>query len=85
MVMRYAINYEDLSMHVDAPIRFFGNATKAAAAIGVNVSNMTRWKQKRDGIIPADQAVRFVLASKYMLDLGWDDYADTKEAQKQAA
>ena len=71
-------------MRIDDVAKFFGNAAKACNAIGTSQSNFTKWKKLNNGIVPAQHAVSFVIASIGELRLGLEDYSISK-TQDQAA
>ncbi|WP_274449758.1 hypothetical protein [Aeromonas caviae] len=71
-------------MRIDDVAKFFGNAAKACNAIGTSQSNFTKWKKLNNGIVPAQHAVSFVIASNGELRLGLEDYSISK-TQDQAA
>ncbi|MGU5575430.1 hypothetical protein [Aeromonas caviae] len=66
-------------MRIDDVAKFFGNAAKACNAIGTSQSNFTKWKKLNNGIVPAQHAVSFVIASNGELRLGLEDYPLIKE------
>lgn len=71
-------------MRIDAPIKFFGSAAKAASAIGYNRVCFNDWKKKNNGIVSPKAAVLFVEASGGELDFGFSDYT-SPEREVQAA
>ena len=71
-------------MRINDLTKFFGNAAKACNAIGTSQSNFTKWKKLNNGIVPAQHAVSFVIASNGELRLGLEDYSLSK-TQDQAA
>ena len=71
-------------MRIDDVAKFFGNAAKACNAIGTSQSNFTKWKKLNNGIVPAQHAVSFDIASNGELRLGLEDYSLSK-TQDQAA
>lgn len=66
-------------MRIEDVTKFFGNAAKACNAIGTSHSNFTKWKKLNGGIVPAQHAVSFVIASNGELRLGLEDYPLLKE------
>lgn len=71
-------------MRIEDVEKFFGNAAKASEAIGIGRCNFTKWKKLNRGIVPAQHAVSFVIASNGELRLGLEDYSLSK-TQDQAA
>ena len=71
-------------MRIEDVEKFFGNAAKASEAIGIGRCNFTKWKKLNNGIVPAQHAIQFVLASNGELRLGLEDYSLSK-TQDQAA
>lgn len=67
-------------MKVEAVIKFYGSAAKAARAIGCPPSSFCHWSSKAGGVISERAAIQFVLASGNKLDLGIDDYKQPKQA-----
>ena len=66
-------------MRIEDVTKFFGNAARACDAIGTSQSNFTKWKKLNKGIVPAQHAVSFVIASNGELRLGLEDYPLIKE------
>ncbi|MFM4768345.1 hypothetical protein ACK35Y_20020 [Aeromonas veronii] len=68
-------------MHIDDVTKFFGNAAKACDAINTSHSNFSKWKKRNNGIVPANHAVSFVIASGHQLDMRWEDYLQDMQGQ----
>ncbi|MCH7373821.1 hypothetical protein MM182_00225 [Aeromonas sp. MR19] len=68
-------------MRIEDVENFFGNAAKACEAIGIDRCNFSKWKKQNKGIVPANHAVSFVIASHGELRLGLEDYPLDKELQ----
>ena len=66
-------------MRIEDVEKFFGNAAKASEAIGIGRCNFTKWKKLNNGIVPAQHAVSFVIASNGELRLGLEDYPLIKD------
>lgn len=66
-------------MRIEDVEKFFGNAAKASEAIGIGRCNFTKWKKLSGGIVPAQHAVSFVIASNGELRLGLEDYPLLKD------
>lgn len=71
-------------MRIEDVEKFFGNAAKASEAIGIGRCNFTKWKKLNKGIVPAQHAIQFVLASNGELRLGLEDYCIKQQTQQAA-
>ena len=71
-------------MRIEDVTKFFGNAARACDAIGTSQSNFTKWKKLNKGIVPAQHAIQFVLASNGELRLGIEDYCIKQQTQQAA-
>lgn len=67
-------------------IRYYGTRAAAVAAIGYTKSIFSHWEKAHGGVVPAQAAVLFCIASCHRLQMGWEDYANQLPSeQKQAA
>ncbi|MEN3760496.1 hypothetical protein [Aeromonas veronii] len=72
-------------MRVEDVKRFFGSAAKASKAIDIDRCNLSKWKKANNGIVPANHAVSFVIASGHQLEMGWEDYSLGHSLSQKAA
>ncbi|MDO2950575.1 hypothetical protein [Aeromonas simiae] len=61
-------------MQIDDVEKFYGSGAAACDAIGIGRSNFTKWKKRKDGVVPAQHAVSFHNASNGILQIRPEDY-----------